>query len=60
MNEKEKQVMNHFEKIMSEMTDKKLEKFLLIGEGMAIMSGIKDKKKIQESIEIFQPVKKVM
>ena len=38
MNEKEKQVMNHFEKIMSEMTDKKLEKFLLIGEGMAIMS----------------------
>ena len=44
MNEKEKQVINHFEKIMSEMTDKKLEKFLLIGEG----------------IEIFQSVKKVM
>lgn len=56
MNEKEKQVMNHFEKIMSGMTDKELEKLLLIGEGMAIMSGIKDEKKAQESIEALQLV----
>lgn len=56
MNEKEKQVMEHFEKMMSEMTDEELEKFLLVGEGMVIMFGIKNEKKAQESIEALQPV----
>lgn len=48
MSEKEKITMEHFEKLMSNMTDEELEKLLLVGEGMVIMAGIKDKKLVKE------------
>lgn len=45
MNEKQKQkeVLRRFGEMMVGMTDRELENLLLIGEGMVIMSGIKEK-----------------
>ena len=43
MTEKQKQTLKRFEKLMKTMTDRELENLLLVGEGMIIMAGIKEK-----------------
>ena len=43
MTEKQKQTLERFEKLMKTMTDRELENLLLVGEGMVIMAGIKEK-----------------
>lgn len=40
--QKQKETMKRFEKMMAGMSDRELENLLLIGEGMVIMSGIKE------------------
>lgn len=44
MSEKQKEVLNKFGSVIATMSDDDLERVLLIGEGMAIMSDIKSKK----------------
>ena len=44
MSEKQKEVLNKFGSVIANMSDDDLERVLLIGEGMAIMSDIKSKK----------------
>ena len=46
MSNKQKAIMDKFEVIMKKMSDEELEKLLLVGEGMVIMSGIKEKRSI--------------
>lgn len=41
MSNKQKAIMDKFEGLMKKMSDEELEKLLLVGEGMVIMSGIK-------------------
>lgn len=43
MTEKQKKTLERFEKLMKTMTDRELENLLLVGEGMVIMAGIKEK-----------------
>lgn len=44
MSDKERTLMQKIEGVMEHMDDNELEKFLLVGEGMVIMAGIKDEK----------------
>lgn len=44
MTEKQWQVLEQIGKLMNSMSDGELEKLLLIGEGMAIMADIKEKR----------------
>lgn len=44
MSEKQKEVLNKFGSVIATISDDDLERLLLIGEGMAIMSDIKSKK----------------
>lgn len=44
MSDKQKEVLNKFGSVIATMSDDDLERVLLIGEGMAIMSDIKSKK----------------
>ena len=43
-----REVIDKFEKVVKNMTDRELNNLLLVGEGMAIMSGIKEKEKINQ------------
>jgi hypothetical protein len=42
MSEKQKEALERFGAVIEKMSDKELENLLLVGEGMAIMSGIKE------------------
>ena len=44
MSEKQIEALEKFGEVIKDMSDRELENLLLVGEGMAIMSGIKDKK----------------
>ena len=44
MSDKQKEVLDKFGSVIATMSDDDLERVLLIGEGMAIMSDIKSKK----------------
>ena len=44
MSEKQKEVLDKFGSVIAAMSDDDLERVLLIGEGMVIMSDIKSKK----------------
>lgn len=45
MSEKQKRTLEKFGTVIENMSDEDLEALLLVGEGMVIMSGIKEKKK---------------
>lgn len=49
MSNKQKAIMDKFEGLMKKMSDEELEKLLLVGEGMVIMSGIKEKSQLQKN-----------
>lgn len=42
MSEKQKEALEKFGAVIKDMSDRELENLLLVGEGMAIMSGIKE------------------
>ena len=44
MSEKKKEALERLGGVIEKMSDKELENLLLVGEGMAIMSGIKENK----------------
>lgn len=44
MSEKQKEVLEKFGEVIKDMSDEELEKILLIGNGMGIMSDIRNKK----------------
>lgn len=44
MSEKQKEALERFGAVIKKMSDKELENLLLVGEGMALMSGIKENK----------------
>lgn len=51
MTEKQKEIINKMEVLMSSMDDKQLENLLLVGEGMVLMSGINNIGNNQEKKE---------
>lgn len=44
MPDKQKEVLEKFGTVIEKMSDRELENLLLVGEGMVIMSGIKEQK----------------
>lgn len=42
MSEKQKEALDKLGKVIESMSDREVENLLLVGEGMAIMSGIKE------------------
>lgn len=51
MSEKQKQVLDRFGKVMERMDDATLEKILIFGEGMVVMSDLMNKKQEKTSTE---------
>lgn len=49
MPEKQKAALEKFGAVIEKLSDRELENLLLVGEGMVIMSGIKEKKTNAES-----------
>lgn len=52
MGDKGKTLIKKIENVMEGMDDEELEKLLLVGEGMVIMAGIKDKNAEKQEKEV--------
>ena len=49
MSEKQKEALEKFGAVIEKMSDRELENLLLVGEGMVIMNGIKEKQEKEEA-----------
>lgn len=52
MSDKQKEALEKFGAVIENMSDRELENLLLVGEGMVIMSGIKDKKQEEQEQKV--------
>ena len=49
MSEKQKEALEKFGAVIEKMSDRELENLLLVGEGLVIMNGIKEKQEKEEA-----------